>query len=119
MPRERLTKHGEMYEMAKIWIIILTFIIYQLLTTSQSSLPDLYNDVKPSVVLVLANDSHDSISCKGTGFFINKAGDIITNLHVINESRKANVITADGEMYGTTSHHRIQSQKLDLRKFSV
>jgi tetratricopeptide (TPR) repeat protein len=89
--------------MSKI-LIVFIFIILILSTTIQSSFysdlyTDLYKDVKQSVVLVQANNSQNEPLAQGTGFFINKTGDIITNFHVINGSNKINVTTAEGYTY--------------------
>jgi hypothetical protein len=86
--------------MSRIWIISIIFILLALATSSQCNISsDIYNSVKSSVVVVLANNSQDVILSQGTGFFIDNMGDIITNLHVINGSSKVNVITADGHKY--------------------
>lgn len=87
--------------MAKRWIII-AFIIWLIVlsTSSQCGMySDIYNAVKPSVVVVIANNSQNVILSQGTGFFIDNLGNIITNLHVINGSSQVNVTTADGHTY--------------------
>jgi len=76
------------------------FIIFVLSTASQSSLStSVYKNVEPSVVIVQANDSQNEPLAQGTGFFIDKTGDIITNFHIINGSNKINVTTVDGYTY--------------------
>ena len=85
--------------MSKIWIIII-FIVFVLSTTSQASLnTNIYKKIEPSVFVILANDSQDTLLNQGTGFFINKSGEMITNFHIIDKSSKVNVITPDGHTY--------------------
>ena len=67
--------------------------------TQSSPYSDLYKDVKSSVVVVQANNSQNEPISQGSGFFIDKAGDIITNYHIINGSNKVTVTTADGHSY--------------------
>jgi len=88
--------------MSKIGPILILFIIFisALSTISQSGLnTDIYKDVKASVVVVQANNSQNEPLYQGSGFFIDKAGDIITNFHIIKGSTKVNVTTADGITY--------------------
>jgi Flp pilus assembly protein TadD len=85
---------------SKIWAIVFLFIILIQYSSAQSGLySDLYKYVKSSVVVVQANDSTNEPICQGTGFFIDQAGYIITNFHIINGSSKVNVTTADGHSY--------------------
>ncbi len=51
------------------------------------------------MVVVQANNSQNEPISQGSGFFIDKAGDIITNYHIINGSNKVTVTTADGHSY--------------------
>ena len=86
--------------MSKIWAIVFLFIIFIQYSSAQSGLySDLYKYVKSSVVVVQANDSKNEPICQGTGFFIDQAGYIITNFHIIDGSSKVNVTTADGHSY--------------------
>jgi S1-C subfamily serine protease len=70
--------------MPKIFLISFLFILLVLSNTVQSGLySNIYKDVKPSVVFVQANNSQNEPLSQGTGFFIDKAGYIITNFHII------------------------------------
>ena len=82
--------------MLKSLVIIVILISFILFIPSQSNL---YTDVHQSVVAILANNSKNITISQGTGFFIDKNGDVITNLHVINGSSDICVITADKHTY--------------------
>src|SRR5271157_1581267 len=94
--KRHLLKPGENYKMSKMWAIFFIFILFVLSAPSQSSV---FGDVSRSVVEVIANDSQNITTCHGSGFFIDRAGDVITNLHVINGSSNVNIITGDGRTY--------------------
>jgi len=80
--------------------IFMLFFIFALSAISQANLyTEVYRNVEPSIVVVLANDSQNAPLHQGTGFFINRAGDIITNFHNIEGANNVNVITTDGHMY--------------------
>jgi S1-C subfamily serine protease len=91
-----LLKPEEIHKMSEIWAIFFIFIIFVLSVPSQSSI---FGDASRSVVEVIANDSRNNTTSHGSGFFIDKAGDVITNLHVINGSNNANITTGDGRTY--------------------
>ena len=64
-------------------ILIFNSLIYAELTTSQIA-----KKYSPSVVTIVALDANDQPLGLGSGFFINKDGDIATNHHVL-EGRRA------------------------------
>ena len=57
--------------------------------------------VSPSVVVI--HGKTDSGDVLGSGFIISKDGRIVTNLHVIMETRTATVQLANGEIYDSVS----------------
>lgn len=66
---------------------------------------DLIEEVRPSIVGIVGEvgsgkDAHARI---GTGFFIGRNGDVITNRHVLAGARKAEIQTAHGESYEVVS----------------
>ena len=64
--------------------------------TAQESLPDLIRRVKPSVVSIITYDAKGSALMTGSGFFV-RPGEVVTNLHVIEGARRAEVRTLDGK----------------------
>lgn len=60
---------------------------------------NLYKDVSPSVVVIIAHDSKNNSISQGSGFFINEDGDVITNFHVVAGADDIEVVTFDGKTY--------------------
>ena len=86
-----------------IHYIILLFCIsvsYPLL--AQENLPAIIKKIQPSVVTILTYDEHGKGLMQGSGFFIRKDGDIITNRHVFKGANSADVKTAQGKVYPVT-----------------
>ena len=61
-----------------------------------ASLPELIRRVKPSVVAVVTYDAKGSVLLSGSGFFL-RPGQVLTNLHVVEGARRAEVKTLDGK----------------------
>lgn len=55
--------------------------------------------VSPAVVLIETFDENKELKGRGTGFFVNNTGWLITNHHVIQGAYSATVKTADGKAY--------------------
>jgi Flp pilus assembly protein TadD len=64
--------------------------------SSSASLPELVRRVKPAVVAILTYDAKGNTLLSGSGFFI-RPGQVVTNLHVIEGARRAEVKTLDGK----------------------
>src|SRR5919199_1592348 len=62
----------------------------------EASLPELVRRVKPEVVSVITYDAKGNPLMTGSGFFL-RAGQVITNLHVIEGARRVEVKTLDGK----------------------
>ncbi len=60
------------------------------------SLPDLVRRVKTSVVSVLTYDAKGEPLISGTGFFV-RAGEVVTNMHVIKGAHRVEIHTLDGK----------------------
>ncbi len=63
---------------------------------AQETLPELIRRVKPAVVAVITYDAKDEMQMTGSGFFI-RPGQVLTNLHVIDGARRAEIRTLDGK----------------------
>ena len=60
------------------------------------SLPELIRRVKPAVVAVVTYDAKGNVLLSGSGFFL-RPGRVMTNLHVVEGARRAEVKTLDGK----------------------
>lgn len=65
----------------------------------QGDLPALIKKVEPSIVVILNYDQEGKIRSQGTGFFIDKKGDVVTNYHVLHEASRSEIKTLDGRGY--------------------
>lgn len=63
---------------------------------SQETLPELVRRVKPSVVAIATYDAQGEALMTGSGFFV-RAGQVVTNLHVIRGSQRSEIKTLDGK----------------------
>lgn len=70
-----------------------------LLSYSDSSIPDLFDKVKPSVVKISPSTESANASLSGSGFVYDKNGHIITNSHVAGTAPSVIVTFIDGNQY--------------------
>ena len=83
-------------------IILLFCILATCPLLAQENLPAIVKKIQPSVVTILTYDKDGKGLMQGSGFFIRKDGDIITNRHVLQGASSANVKTADDKVYPVT-----------------
>ena len=69
---------------------------------TQENLPAIVKKIQPSVVTIRTYDKNGKGLKLGSGFFIRKGGDIITNRHVLEGASSADVKTAQGKVYPVT-----------------
>jgi tetratricopeptide (TPR) repeat protein len=69
------------------------------IAAADTALVRLVKKIQPAVATVIAYDMDRNISNIGTGFFVNKQGDLITNFHVLAGKYQADVRTAAGRTY--------------------
>ncbi len=84
--------------------LVTTVILFSCLTLSlnvfaESSLPEIVKKTAASTVVILTYDKDGQSLAQGSGFFINKEGDIITNYHVLEGASRAEVKASDGKVY--------------------
>jgi regulator of sirC expression with transglutaminase-like and TPR domain len=77
------------------------------------SAKDLAAQVRPSIVVITYAGRDGNQQGLGTGFIIDKAGLVATNLHVIGEARPISVQTADGKSVAVKAIHA-SDRALDL-----
>jgi S1-C subfamily serine protease len=73
-----------------------SFLLFVTPTLAQQSLPDLVRRVKPSVVAIATYDSQGEALMTGSGFFV-RAGQVVTNLHVLRGAQRTEIKTLDGK----------------------
>lgn len=76
--------------------------IFILNALAQEKLPEIGKKIEPSTVLILTYDRDGKMIRQGSGFFISKNGDIITNRHVLEGIHRAEIKTIDGKVYPIT-----------------
>jgi len=63
---------------------------------AEDSLPELIRRVKPSVVSVITYNAAGEVALTGSGFFV-RPGQVLTNLHVVEGARRAEIRTFEGK----------------------
>src|SRR2546425_3628086 len=66
---------------------------------AQDSLIPLVKRIQPAVVTIIAYDATGQPLQQGSGFFISKAGQLVTNRHVLQGAFRAEMKTHDGKAY--------------------
>ena len=84
----------------------------------QDNLPTIIKKIQPSTVLITTYGEDDKLSGKGSGFFVSRTGNIITNRHVLEDARRAEVKTTQGKIYPIT-HILAEDKEGDLILASV
>jgi tetratricopeptide (TPR) repeat protein len=69
---------------------------------AQENLPEIVKRIAPSVVVITTYNENGEAIGQGSGFFVNKNGDIVTNRHVLEGANRAEVRIADGRIYAVT-----------------
>jgi len=100
------------------WIVLLFSIIISPSSLRQDNLPLIIKRIEPSVVVILIYGEEGNLLCQGSGFFINKEGDIITNRHVLQDASRAEIKTADGKVYPVT-HVVAEDKGGDIIRISI
>jgi tetratricopeptide (TPR) repeat protein len=81
-----------------LWLSLLLFSLAApaQVATAQETLPELIRRVKPAVVSIITYDAKGDALMTGSGFFI-RPGEVVTNVHVIEGARRAEIRTLDGK----------------------
>ena len=69
---------------------------------TKNNLPEIVKKIAPSVVVIITYDDKGEAIGQGSGFFIDKNGEVITNWHVLQGAIKAEVKAVDGKVYPIT-----------------
>jgi S1-C subfamily serine protease len=79
-----------------LWLSLILFIPVASIVRADDSLPALIRRVKPAVVSIITYDAKGEVKMTGSGFFI-RPGQVMTNLHVIENAHRVEVRTFDGK----------------------
>ena len=82
-----------------IFISACLLLVISTTAIADEKLVDLVKKIKPAVVLIETFNKDNNPLGKGSGFFINKKGHIVTNYHVIKGAYRATVKTSSGKKY--------------------
>lgn len=66
---------------------------------TQDNLQEIIKKIQPSVVLITTFDDKGKMLNPGSGFFISKEGDVVTNLHLLDGASRAEIKTTDAKHY--------------------
>jgi Tfp pilus assembly protein PilF len=80
-----------------VWIALM--IALSSPVTAAADLTKLVKSIQPAVATVVVYDVNRNVANLGTGFFIDKAGTLVTNHHVLLGKFNAEIRTADGSTY--------------------
>jgi tetratricopeptide (TPR) repeat protein len=99
-------------------ILALPMIALSNAAAAETDLTELVKNIQPAVATVVAYDVNGQVASIGTGFFVSKEGDLVTNYHVLFGKFGAEIKTAGGETYHIKSI-AAQNQATDLLKVRV
>jgi len=80
-----------------ILLLALTWLVSWHAHAAQLSIAQIAKRFSPSVVTVVALDENDQPLSLGSAFFLNRQGDIVTNYHVLEGSKRAFIKTSKGQ----------------------
>lgn len=101
------------------YLVLTTMIgIIFTLTGCSNSLHDIIEETKEATVTIYTFDEYGSPSGMGSGFFINKNGECLTNYHVLDDAKKAIIRTFDGQEFEIDSV-LVSSKKKDIVKCNI
>jgi hypothetical protein len=86
-----------MYYLKNIFLTALLITLLPIMSYAELTTAEIAKNSLPSVVTIIALDENDQPLGLGSGFFINRDGDVATNHHVLEGSSKAIIKTLQGD----------------------
>ena len=80
-------------------VFFLFFVLTFSSASGQENLPVLIKKAEPAIVVIVTYDQEGKTLGQGSGFFINREGDVVTNFHVLEEASRAVIRTNDGKEF--------------------
>jgi len=104
----------------KMWFLICCVLCASVssILQAEENLPALIKQCQQSVVLITTYAETGESLSQGTGFFINKSGEVVTNNHVLEDARRVEIKTSKGETY-TAKMITAEDKEGDIIRFSV
>ena len=79
--------------------LFVLFVFHYSFVTAGENVVAIAKKITPSVVSVMSYDERGKALSQGSGFFINAQGDVITNLHILRNARRAEIKTSEDTVY--------------------
>jgi hypothetical protein len=86
-----------MHYLKNIFLTALLITLLPIMSYAEPTTAEIAKNSLPSVVTIIALDENDQPLGLGSGFFINKDGDVVTNHHVLEGSSKVIIKTLQGD----------------------
>jgi len=83
----------------KIELILMTLCLTWTICLGEEGLPSVIKRVEPSIVVLLTYNREGKFLGQGSGFLLNREGDVVTNYHVLKGADRAEVRMSDGSIY--------------------
>src|SRR2546427_5896028 len=80
-------------------LTFLSMFVFYPSSFEQQNLPAIVRRIEPAVVTIITYDDNGNLLSQGSGFFINKQGDVITNRHVLEGASQAKIKAHDGKEF--------------------
>jgi tetratricopeptide (TPR) repeat protein len=84
---------------AKLALLLAVLTGFALESAAQQTIPAPVKKIESAVVTVIAYDAKGSVVQEGRGFFVNKEGMLVSNLHLLNGAAKIQIKTHDGKAF--------------------
>ena len=99
-------------------LLIAVLIAISISSIAQVSFTDLVGNTEKAVVSITTKDKLGNSLMTGTGFFIDRNGTVLSNLHIFENANSATISVFNNDKFEIDSIH-ISSKEYDIIKFSI